>query len=149
MRLVLTSNRRPNTVKVIIFIELFIAFLGLATGSNLLADPSGRSIGLDVLKDKIPFQNLALLGLWFIGPYGVFPAVLGYGFFKGKRWAWKPALYLAIVEVIWVLIQIPMVGRSYLQAAIGLIALSTIYLLYRPTTLEYINLSTHDGEIAN
>jgi len=24
---------------------------------------------LDVLKDKIPFQNLFLLGLWFVGPY--------------------------------------------------------------------------------
>jgi len=136
----MASNRRPNTVKIIIFIELFIALLGLATGSSLLSDPSGKSLGLDVLKDKIPFQNLALLGLWFVGPYGVFPALLGYGFYQGKRWAWRPALYLAIVEVVWVLVQIPMVGRSYLQAVIGLIALSTIFLLYRPTTLEYISI---------
>jgi hypothetical protein len=140
MELVMTSNRRPNAVKIIIFIELFIAVLGLATGYSLLSDPSGKSIGLDVLKNKIPFQNLALLGLWFVGPYGVFPALLGYGFFQGKKWAWKPALYLAIVEVIWVLVQIPMVGRSYLQAVIGLIAVSTIFLLYRPNTLEYLNI---------
>jgi hypothetical protein len=65
---------------------------------------------------------------------------LGYGLFQGKKWAWKPALYLAVVEVIWVIVQIPMVGRSYLQAVIGLIALATIYLLYRPTTLEYISI---------
>ncbi len=133
------DKQRPMEVKVIIFIELFIALLGFATGFSLLSDPSGKAIGLDVMKDKIPFQNLALLGLWFVGPYGIFPAALGYGFFQGKMWAWKPALYLAVVEVIWVLVQIPMVGRSYLQAVIGLIALVTIYLLYRPNTLEYIS----------
>lgn len=136
----MTNKSRPTSVKLLIFIEFFIAFLGLATGSNLLSDPSGVSLGLDVLKDKIPFQNLALLGLWFVGPYGVLPAALGYGFFRGKQWAWKPALGLAIVMIIWVLIQIPMVGRSYLQAVFGLIALSTIFLLYRPNTLEYISI---------
>ena len=99
MKLVLTRIRRPNAIKVIILIELFITFLGLTTGLNLLSDPSRKSLGLDVVKDKIPFQNLALLGLWFIGPYGVFPAVLGYGFFNCKRWARRPALYLAIVEL--------------------------------------------------
>jgi hypothetical protein len=134
------GKQRPMEVKVIIFIELFIALLGFATGFSLLSDPSGKAIGLDVLKDNIPFQNLALLGLWFVGPYGILPTVLGYGLFQGKKWAWKPALYLAVVEVIWVIVQIPMVGRSYLQAMIGLIALVTIYLLYRPTTLEYISI---------
>jgi len=134
------NKSRPMSVKVIIFIELFIALLGLATGFSLLSDPSGVALGLDILKDKIPFQNLALLGMWFVGPYGVLPAVLGYGFFRCKQWAWRPALYLAVVEVVWVLVQIPMVGRSYLQAVIGLIALSTIYLLYRTTTFEYISI---------
>ena len=140
IRLEMTNIRRPNAVKLIIIIELFIALLGLASGYSLLSDPSGKSKGLDVLKDKIPFQNLALLGLWFVGPYGVFPAVLGYGFFQGKKWAWRPALGLAVIEVIWVLVQIPMVGRSYLQAVIGLIALSTIYLLYRPATRDYVSI---------
>jgi hypothetical protein len=135
----MSKMSRPTSVKLLIFIELFIAVLGLATGVNLLSDPSGVSIGLDVLKDKIPFQNLALLGLWFVGPYGVLPAALGYGFSRGKQWAWKPALGLAIVLIIWVLIQIPMVGRSYLQLVFGLIALLTIFLLYRPNTLEYIS----------
>ena len=134
------EKSRPKSVNIIIFIELFIALLGLASGYSLLSDPSGQSMGLDVLKNKIPFQSFTLLGLWFIGPYGVLPAGLGYGFYQGKQWAWRPALGLAVIEVIWVLVQIPMVGRSYLQAVIGFIALSTIYLLYRPATLEYVSI---------
>jgi len=93
---------------------------------------------LDVLKDKIPFQNFTLLGLWFIGPYGIFPLFLAYGFSKGRLWVWKPAVFLGVVEIIWVIIQIPMVGRSYLQLFIGLVATTSLYLLYHPSTQEYL-----------
>jgi hypothetical protein len=129
---------KPSGIKVLIVIELFIAALGIASGIGLISDPSGKGMGLDVLKDKIPFQNLTLLGLWFMGPYGLLPAALAYGFYKGRLWAWKPALYLAIIEVIWVLVQIPMVGRSVLQAVIGSIALATIYFLYRPSVRSHL-----------
>jgi hypothetical protein len=145
----MSNMKMPTGIKVIIVIELFIALLGFATGFSLISDPSGVSLGLNVLKDKIPFQNLFLLGLWFVGPYGLLPAVIAYGFFKRKLWAWRPALYLAIVEVVWVLVQIPMVGRSYLQAMIGGIALLTIYFLYRPSSLSFINYHKKSGEIEN
>jgi hypothetical protein len=147
----MNNKNRPSAIKVLIIIELFIALLGLATGLSLISDPSGKALGLDIFKDKIPFQNLTLLGLWFVGPYGLLPALLAYGIYTGKLWAWKPALYLAIIEVVWVLVQIPMVGRSYLQAVIGLIAIATIYFLYRPSVQEYLNMrgdqmtgSSHD-----
>ena len=132
--------KRPTAIKVLIIIELFIAMLGLASGLSLLSDPSGKALGLDVIKDQIPFQNLTLLGLWFVGPYGLLPVLLAYGLYTGKNWAWKPALYLAIIEVVWVIVQIPMVGRSYLQAVIGFITIATINFLYRPSVQEYLNI---------
>ena len=95
-------------------------------------------MGLDVIKDKIPFQNLTLLGLWFIGPYGAVPASLAYGLWTRRSWAWKPALILAAVEVGWVIIQVPMVGTSILQAVVGSIALLTVYMLYRPSVKNYL-----------
>ena len=132
--------RKPSPVIGIIVMELIIAILGVASGINLLADPSGKGLGLDIIKDKIPFQNLTLLGLWFVGPYGLLPASLALGFWMVKHWAWTPALILAIIELIWVLVQIPMVGPSILQGIIGAIALATIYLLYRPTVKRYLGL---------
>lgn len=129
---------KPSALKVLIIIELFIAVLGVVSGVGLLSDPSGKGMGLDVVKDKIPFQSLTLLGLWFLGPYGVLPGVLAYGFYRGRLWAWRPALFLAVVEVAWVLVQIPMVGRSVLQAVIGFMAVASIFLLYRPSVLGYL-----------
>ena len=72
----------------------------MATGLILFSDPSGKSIGLDIFLDKIPFHSFILLGLWFVGPYGLFPATLAYGLYRGYLWAWRPALLLAVVEVI-------------------------------------------------
>ncbi|TFH14051.1 hypothetical protein E4H04_10920, partial [Candidatus Bathyarchaeota archaeon] len=88
----MNNKNRPSAIKVLIIIELFIALLGLATGLSLISDPSGKALGLDIFKDKIPFQNLTLLGLWFVGPYGLLPALIAYGIYTGKLWAWKPAL---------------------------------------------------------
>ena len=132
--------RKPSLVIGIVVLELIIAILGVASGINLLADPSGKGLGLDIIKDKIPFQNLTLLGLWFVGPYGLLPASLALGFWMVKHWAWTLALILAIIELIWVIVQIPMVGPSILQLIIGAIALATIYLLYRPTVKRYLGL---------
>ena len=136
-------NARPTKTAVIfglIVLELIIAILGIATGINLLLDPSGKGLGLDAVKDKIPFQNLTLLGLWFVGPYGLLPALLAFGVWTGKLWAWRPSLILAIIELIWVFVQIPMVGPHIFQVVIGAIALATIYLLYRPTVKRYLGL---------
>ena len=54
---------KPTGIKMLIIIELFIAALGIVSGIGLISDPSGKGTGLDVVKDKIPFQNLTLLGL--------------------------------------------------------------------------------------
>lgn len=124
----------------LVLIEVFIAILGIVSGISLFMDPSGVGMGLDVVKDKIPFQNLFLLGLWFVGPYGLLPAALAFGFWTRKPWAWRPALILAAIELIWVLVQIPLVGPSILQLVIGAIALATIYLLYRPTVKRHLGL---------
>ena len=130
---------KPSAIYGLILLELVIAATGVASGVGLLRDPSGVSMGLDVVKDKIPFQSLTLLGLWFLGPYGALPAALAYGLWAGRGWAWKPALVLAAVELVWVTVQIPMVGRSFLQAVIGSIALLTVYLLYRPSVKNYLD----------
>lgn len=129
---------KPSAIYGLIVLELIIAILGIASGIGLLSDPSGKGMGLDTIKDKIPFKNLTLLGLWFIGPYGLLPALLAIGLLTTKHWTWRPAFILAIIEIVWVIVQIPMVGLSILQAVIGAIALATIYLLYRPSVKRYL-----------
>jgi hypothetical protein len=53
---------------------------------------------------------------------------------------------LAIIEVVWVTVQIPMVRRSYKEAVIGFIAMTKIYFLYRSSVPEYLNVGSHRHE---
>jgi hypothetical protein len=130
---------RPLGVFVLIVLELFIGILGIASGLNLLADPSGRGLGLDIIIDKIPLNDFILLGIWFLFAYGAFPILLSLGFWNKWSWSWMGALILAIIELVWVIGQIYFVGVNILQAVIGVIALMTIYSLYRPTVKIYFN----------
>ena len=133
--------KRPLSIKILIIIKLFIAISGIATGLMLFSDPSGRRMGMDIFLDKIPFQSFILLGLWFIGPYGLLPATLAYGLYRGNQWAWRPSLLLAVVEVIWIIVQIPMFGFGVLHLIFGSIGVASIYLVYRPSVMEYLNKS--------
>jgi len=141
----MSERKRPLSIKVLIIIKLFIAISSIATGLVLFLDPSGKSMGLDIILDKIPFQSFILLGLWFIGPYGLLPATLAYGFYRGNLWVWRPSLLLAVVEVIWIIVQIPMFGLSALHVIFGSIGLASIYFLYRPSVMEYLNKSNYEA----
>jgi len=128
---------KPRGVMVLIVLELFIAALGLATGANLLADPSGKGMGLDVIVEQIPLNDFTIIGAWFVSAYGVFPILLVVGFLIGQRWAWIGAFILAIIQLIWVTGQIYWVGTNILQLLIGAIAALTIFFLYRPAVKKY------------
>lgn len=130
--------KRPLSIKLLILIKLFIAISSIATGLMLFSDPTGKSMGLDIFLDKIPFQSFILLGLWFMGPYGLLPASLAYGLYRGNLWVWRPSLYLAVVEVIWILVQVPMFGFGVLHLIFGSIGLASIYLIYRPSVMQYL-----------
>lgn len=54
-----SGNGKPSAIYGLIILELIIAILGIASGFSLSSDPSGKGMGLDAVKDKIPFQSLA------------------------------------------------------------------------------------------
>ena len=116
---------RPSGAKVVIILELFVAFLGIASGLNLLVDPSGRSMGLNVVLHLLPLSDFTLLGVWLFSVYGVLPILLSLGLWMGRILAWRGALILAGVEIIWVTGQTYWVGLHVLQGIIGAVAVTT------------------------
>jgi len=96
-------------------------------------------LGLDIIIDKIPLNDFILRGIWFLFAYGALPLLLALGLWNKWSWSWTGALILAVIELIWVIGQIYWVGANILQAVIGVIALMTIYSLYRPTVKIYFN----------
>ncbi len=106
---------------------LFLAFGGLYGGLSMLRDPSGASLGMDVVLPRIPVPNYVLPGIFLVVVMGLMPLGLVYGLLarptppwaatiarlSGHHWAWTGALVLGIVLVIWLAVQAWMIGFSW------------------------------------
>jgi hypothetical protein len=74
-------NHETPGYKILVLVELFLAFTAINGGAILLVDPSGTSLGLQSLLSYLPFylHDFALVGVWLIAVYGVLPIVLAAG----------------------------------------------------------------------
>ena len=135
--------KRPLGVKVLVLIEIFLALGAIPSGASLLADPSGRSIwvGLESALQYIPFlHDFTLVGVWLIAVYGVLPLILAVGLWMQRRWAWRIALVLGAVIIVWILAELVMLyslGFTFFYPLYGGIGILTIGILYLPSVRRY------------
>ena len=81
------ANARPAAVVVLIVLEVVLAFLGFASGTQFLLDPSGETHGVDVsMLEGLPVGDHALVGLLFVTAHGILPVLATYGLWKLPRW---------------------------------------------------------------
>ena len=130
---------RPLSIIILVAVELILAFISIGGGVTLLADASGKTLGLQPLIPYLPFNlhDFALVGVWLIAVFGVLPIILAAGLWKGKRWAWKVALGLGAVLILWIVAEVFLFysfGFTYFYPLIGGIGLITVILLYLPST---------------
>ena len=106
---------------------LFLAFGGLYGGIAMLVDPSGASLGMDVVLPQLPVPNFVLPGLFLLIVMGLVPIVLAYGLVvrpdwpwaaaiarrSGHHWAWSGTLALGLVLGLWLALQGWMIGFAW------------------------------------
>ena len=97
----------PSGGKALIPIQLLLAILDIPSGALMLYTPGGESLGaqtiLPHLRQSLPFiQDFTPVGIFLIIVYGLLPAVLVYGLWSRRRWAWVLTLLLGITEVVWI-----------------------------------------------
>lgn len=106
---------------------VFLAFGGLYGGLSMLRDPSGASLGMDVVLPRIPVPNYVLPGIFLVVVMGLLPLALAYGLvarpawrwttavarLSGHHWAWTGALALGVVLVLWLAVQAWMIGFAW------------------------------------
>ena len=106
---------------------LFLAFGGLYGGVEMLRDPSGGSLGMDVVLPQLPVPDFFLPGLFLLTVMGVVPLALVVGLLArpscgwaaavtrwgGHHWAWTGTLALGIVLGVWLAVQGWMIGFAW------------------------------------
>ncbi len=106
---------------------LFLAFVGLHGGLSMLRDPSGASLGMDVVLPRVPVRNYVWPGVFLVVVMGLLPLALAYGLLtrpagrwavavarlSGHHWAWTGALVLGVVLLLWLAVQAWMIGFTW------------------------------------
>jgi hypothetical protein len=146
-------NKKPLAIYLLWTLLFFQSVSGLAGGIALMAEPGGSIMHLPItLLNNSPFANYMIPGVILFILLGVFPAFLSYalmfhphwewaGFlniYKKKNWAWTYSLYLGIMLIIWIDVEIWMIGYAGLiQTVFGLVGILIVIFTLMPGVMKY------------
>ena len=89
----------------------------------MFLDPTGQAMGLPPeLLDGLPISNFILPGIFLLVVMGLFPLVIAYGLWSYRGWAWRAAVVLSVVLLLWIGLKSALWGAPA--------AIQTVYLLW-------------------
>jgi hypothetical protein len=133
--------KRPFALWILIFFLVFLALGGLYGGITMLVDPSGGLIQMAEVLPLLHVPSYFLPGLFLLFVMGLAPLFLTYGLlarpdwkwatsltrWSAHHWSWTGTVALAIVLLIWLMIQAALIGFrwpiQYVTAANGVLIL--------------------------
>jgi FtsH-binding integral membrane protein len=87
-----------------------------------------------------PFTDYLVPGLILVVVLGVFPLIVVYGLWSRHTWSWHAALMVGLALVVWIVVQILIIGyssRPPLQLIYGLLGIVILALALLPPTRRY------------
>src|SRR6056297_781397 len=121
----------------LMILMLFQGLSGLLGGIALVIDPSGEllQMPLSILVGS-PFNTFLIPGIILLTILGIFPMIIFYGLLERRIWAWTGALAVGIALIIWIGVEIWMIGyhsEPPLQLAYGALGLILMGLIFLPS----------------
>lgn len=133
---------RPLTLYLLAGFLLFQGLSGLAGGFGLIRDPTGSAIGIpSSWLEGSPFRDYLIPGVVLFVVLGVVPVMVAWAVWVGLQWAWIASLIIGAALVIWITVQILVIGyqaRPPLQAFYGTLGLLLIGLSTPRSVRRYL-----------
>ncbi len=135
------KSKKSIFVIVLIVSVFFQALSGLGGGTFLIADPTGETLKLPLsfLRDS-PFTDYLIPGIILFTVLGIFPLVVTAGLWQSKYWGWLGSILLGIALLIWIFVEIIIVGYQSeppLQLIYGTLGIVILFLTLLPSTKNY------------
>lgn len=126
----------PPVYYFLIALVLFQGASGLYGGSMLVFDPSGEVLKLPLpLLESTPFIDYLFPGIILLLILGIIPTIVAYGLWRRYTWAWTGALFVSFALIIWIGVQIALIGyraQPPLQAIYGVLGFIMLFTLFAP-----------------
>jgi len=137
----------------LIAIIIILALSGIFGGTSLIFDPSGESLQIPIfLLESTLFRSYLIPGIILFLLLGIFPILVAFGLitkkklnfankinpYKKRHWAWTYSLYCGIILVLWIDIQVMMIGGGYiLQSIYAILGVIIIILTLTPRVMKF------------
>jgi len=138
----MTSKKtRPVSAIILMGLIFFQGLSGLAGGIGLVFDPTGKSVSLPIQwLENSPFDDYLIPGLILLIILGIFPLVVSYGLLKKLNWSWFGALLVGVALVIWIGVEIIIIGykpKPPLQFIYGILGIIILVFVFLPSVRKY------------
>lgn len=136
------SDAWPVSLWLLVAGLVFQGLSGLFGGGALMWDPTGAllQMPLDLLKGS-PFATYHIPGLILFTVLGIGPLVVAVGLWRHQRWAWYGVVAVSGGLLIWIAVQIWMVGyhaEPPLQLIYGALGVALLILALRPSVRRVV-----------
>ncbi len=106
-----------------------------------MSDPTGGILQIPVSwLEGSPFTDYLIPGLILLLVLGVFPLIVVYGLWTRLSWSWTAALLVGLALVIWIVVEILIIGYHHkppLQLIYGLLGIVILVLVLLPSVRQY------------
>jgi len=133
----------PATVRLLRALMIFQGISGIFGGAVLIINPAGEWLGLPLAwLNGSPFSDYLIPGLILFFILGLFPLAVSYFLRSPWRLPWFAALLTGIALIIWLAVEIIIIGYQTeppLQLIYGVVGILILILAILPATVKYYN----------
>jgi len=120
----------------------FQSLSGLFGGLMLILDPTGNSLNMPLsLLNNSPFNDYLVPGLILFLILGMIPFVVLNGLWKRKNWSWYGSLLVSLALIIWIAVEVLMIGYQAeppLQLIYGLAGILLLIFTLMPSVKKFL-----------
>ena len=126
--------QQSYSLYLLIGLILFQGISGLFGGFALIIDQTGELLQMPLsMLEGSPFDTFLIPGIILLTVLGIFPMVVFYGLWKRSKWAWMGAVTVSVALIIWIGVEIWMIGyhsEPPLQLVYGLLGVILLILTF-------------------
>lgn len=135
------ENKRPVAGWILITLVGYQGLSGILGGIGLMMNPTGDPLGIpQAWLEGSMFEDYMIPGIILFSVLGLYPLMIFGGLLKRNSWAWPGTLVLGIALVIWIVVEILIIGyhpSPPLQLIYGIIGILIIILVLVPSVRNY------------
>lgn len=132
---------RPLFTYLLLFLLAIQGISGIYGGAYLVFDPTGESLEMPLTYlSTSPFTDYFIPGFILLTILGIYPLIVVYHFWKRDRQAWFGSVIVGSALVIWIIVEILMIGYQSgppLQLIYGLVGIFILIISYTPSIKRY------------